>query len=144
MQVVECLGNGLQFTVITNSPRQAHRLAELGHRVKLTGGSLGGYPPACSGPDAEQFITQTRISRLFLDPDGLQQSGRLRTQREREAILKTMLLEAASSTVPVTTQPVFDEQPSVQFGTLDDVDLLITDSVASAAHTQLQAAGVRI
>ncbi|WP_254769034.1 HTH-type transcriptional regulator GlpR [Salinilacihabitans rarus] len=127
MQVVQHLPTDKSFLPVTNSPVIALELGERDLEMKVTGGSLRHRTRALVGPSAEAFIERTNFDLLFLGTNAIGDDGALSTPNEAEARTKQLMVENARRVVLVADATKYGERSFVQFASLEDVDLLVTD-----------------
>ncbi|ELZ98918.1 DeoR family transcriptional regulator [Haloferax mucosum ATCC BAA-1512] len=112
---------------VTNSPRLAVELNEDDNEVKLTGGTLRRRTKALVGPTAESFMQRTNFDVLFLGTNAIDIESGLTTPNEDEARMKELMVEKAEKVVLVADISKLGRRSFVQFASLADVDLFITD-----------------
>lgn len=128
MQVAKEVSDGLSNIFVTNSPLLLSRLAEEEETVKLTGGQYRTETKALVGPTAENYIRNSNFDLAFLGVNGISTDGSLSTPNESEAELKRLVLAHTSRSIVVTVTDKFGEQTFRRFGSVDDIDVLITDA----------------
>jgi DeoR family fructose operon transcriptional repressor len=128
MQAAKKVPDDLSNVYVTNSPLLLSRLAQGEETVKLTGGQYRRETRALIGPTAEDYIRKSNFDLAFLGVNGISKDGELSTPNESEAELKRLVLANTSRVVVVTVTEKFGEQTFRQFGSVDEIDLLITDA----------------
>ncbi|WP_416841458.1 HTH-type transcriptional regulator GlpR [Haloferax sp. DFSO52] len=128
MQVAKEFTNDDSIISVTNSPLLLPELAKEGGTVKSTGGEYRPETKALVGPSAEEYIRSSHFDLAFLGINGIELDGTLSAPNESEAELKRLVVEHAARTVVVTVTQKFDEQSFRRFGSIEDVDLFITES----------------
>ncbi|MBB6645698.1 HTH-type transcriptional regulator GlpR [Halobellus ruber] len=128
MQAAKKVPDDLSNVFVTNSPLLLSRLANEEETVKLTGGQYRYETKALIGPAAENYIRHSNFDLAFLGVNGISEDGELSTPNESEAELKRLVMARTSRVVVVTVIEKFGEQTFRQFGSIDDIDLLITDA----------------
>jgi DeoR family transcriptional regulator, fructose operon transcriptional repressor len=118
----------VDFVPVTNSPLLALELGTHATDLKLTGGTLRHRTRALVGPTAEAFMERTNFDLLFLGTNGIDTDGALTTPNEDEARMKQLMVENAERVVLVGDRTKFGERSFVQFASLEDVDVLVTDA----------------
>jgi DeoR family fructose operon transcriptional repressor len=96
--------------------------------VQLTGGEYRNETKALVGPTTEDYIRNSSFDVAFIGVNGIEPDGTLSAPNESEAKIKQLAVEHAARTIVVTTTEKFGEQSFRRFGTIDDIDLLVTDS----------------
>ncbi|TYL39076.1 DeoR family transcriptional regulator [Natronococcus pandeyae] len=128
IQVAMQAPSDTSFIPVTNSPLLALELGKNANDVKLTGGTLRHRTRALVGPSAESFMDRTNFDLLFLGTNGIDADGALTTPNEDEARMKQLMVENAERVVLVGDQTKFGDRSFVQFASLEDVDVLVTDA----------------
>lgn len=135
-----------ELTVIVNSPAIAMMLAP---RTNLTVILLGGRVRRSTFATVDEWLLQP-LSRMYLDvafmgAGGVSLERGLTTPDLAEASVKTSMMAAARRTVLLADHSKIENYSLARFGSVSDVDVLITDSGLSqdgaAALTQ---AGPRV
>lgn len=127
MQVAKTVSTGTAFIAATNSPLLAVELSDRIEGVKLTGGTLRQQTYALVGPTAESFLQRTNFDQLFLGTNAIDVDAGLTTPDEDEAQMKSLMCDNAERVVLVADRSKIGRRSFIQFGTLDDVDVFITD-----------------
>ncbi|MFP8951523.1 HTH-type transcriptional regulator GlpR [Natrialbaceae archaeon A-arb3/5] len=128
MQVAMQTPTDISFIPVTNSPLLGLELGKEATDVKLTGGTLRHRTRALVGPSAEAFMERTNFDLLFLGTNAIANDGSLTTPNEDEARMKQLMVESAERVVLVADQTKFGERSFVQFASVEDVDVLVTDA----------------
>jgi DeoR/GlpR family transcriptional regulator of sugar metabolism len=124
------------FVAITNSPLIALELRKQDGDVQLTGGSLRQRTRALVGPTAERFMQSSNFDVAFVGTNGIDADGVLTTPKAEEARMKELMIERSKRVVLVSTKEKLGEQSFKQFGTLDDVNVFVTDQPLSDEQRQ--------
>ncbi len=127
MQVAEQAATDIGFIPVTNSPLLGLELLSRDVDVKLTGGTLRRRTRALVGPTAQGFMQRTNFDLLFLGTNAIGDDGSLTTPNEEEAYMKELMVERADRVVLVADKSKYGRCSFVQFATLEDVDLFVTD-----------------
>lgn len=129
MEVARQAPDSVRFIAATNSPHLALELAEDDREVKLTGGTLRPQTQALVGPTGESFMQRTNFDQVFLGTNAVDGDAGLTTPNEDEARMKQLMVERAQRVVLVADATKFGRRSFVQFASIDDLDLVITDGV---------------
>jgi len=105
--------------------------------VKSVGGDFRGETKALVGPKAESYVRSSNFDLAFVGTNGVDANGALTAPNEEEANLKRLVIDNATRTVVVAVTEKFGERSFRQFGTVADVDLLITDGHVPDAFRDL-------
>jgi len=145
MEVAKAIPDGLSLLVATNSPENAFVLRESCGDVKVVGDSLRRSSDALVGPSAESYLRKTNFDLVYLETDAVQSDGGLSVSNEDEARIKSLLCEGGRRVVLVVDGSKFDQQSFREFGTVDDIDVVITDvSLDPEMRALFERAGVEI
>ena len=121
--------------VYTNSLPTATALARAAHpgvTVTLLGGQLVGFVEALVGPATEAALADLKLSHAFIAVTGVSLEGGLTVYTEEEARVVRAVIRAARKTVLLTDASKFGLVAGPEVGTLQDVHVLVTDSVPEA------------
>jgi DeoR family transcriptional regulator of aga operon len=134
------------LTVITNALNIALELSGLPTvRVMMLGGMLRQTSYSLTGPDAELALSRLSADRLFLGVDGLDTSIGVTTPDQQEASLNTMMVKASREVVAVLDASKLGQRSLAVIAPIADLDVVITDTAASAADIQsLRDQGVEV
>jgi DeoR/GlpR family transcriptional regulator of sugar metabolism len=134
------------LTFITNSMNVAMALEDNGwSSVVVSGGSFRTPSDALVGPFAVQTLRQLNADLLFLGVDSLDPSVGLTTPNIPEAETDRALIAGARQVVVVADSSKLGQVSLATFGSLDDVDVLITDTRADSGVLQsCRAAGLEV
>ncbi len=113
-------------TVFTNSLPAAQSLAERSSAsIHLLGGRVRPLTHATVGdPDA---LTALRVDVAFLGTNGITKRQGLSTPDWDEALVKRRMVQAADRVVVLADASKFGVETTVQFASLDDIDVVVTD-----------------
>ena len=115
------------LTVFTNSLPIAQTLQALPLiHCHLIGGSLRPLTKATSGYWALRELADLRVDTALLGTNAISDAGELSTPDTEEAAIKAALLSVAKRTVLLADHSKFSQRSIFQYGTLENVDLLIT------------------
>ena len=121
--------------VYTNSLPTATVLARAAHpgvTVTLLGGQLVGFVEALVGPATEATLADLKLSHAFIAVTGVSLQGGLTVYTEEEARVIRAVIRAARKTVLLTDASKFGLVAGPEVGTLQDVHVMVTDSVPEA------------
>lgn len=114
--------------VVTHSMTVAHLLAGVpGLNLSAIGGRVRGLTAAAVGAQAVDAISRLRPDVAFIGTNGLSAEFGLSTPDPDEAAVKRAILAAARRTFVVADADKFDAELLVSFGSLDAVDVLVSD-----------------
>lgn len=125
----EILPADRELTVVVNSPPLAAVLAaRSGLTVIMLGGRVRGRTMATVDDLGLNLLDQLRIDVAFVATNGLSLESGLTTPDPAEARVKRAMISSARRVVLMADHTKVGNDYLARFGTLDDVDLLITDS----------------
>lgn len=127
MQVAKAASGDDSTIAVTSCPLLLLELSKSGGTVKITGGEYRNETRALVGPTTEDYIRNSKFDLAFIGVNGIEPDGTLSAPNESEAKIKQLAVEHSARTVVVTVAEKFDEQSFRRFGSIEDIDLLITD-----------------
>ena len=132
--------------IITNSVPAAGVLSEQeGRSVWLLGGEVRGVTQAVVGPVAQETLGRLRVDIAFLGTNGFSVEHGFSTPHPSEAAIKRAMVACAREVVVLADSSKLGVDHLVQFASLDDVDVLVTDAgLPEAGLAELRAAGLRV
>jgi DeoR family fructose operon transcriptional repressor len=135
-----------RLEVVTHSMTIGHLLAgATGLGLTAVGGRVRGLTAAAVGPWTVDTITRLRPDVAFVGTNGLSATLGLSTPDPDEAAVKTAILRAARRVIVLADSQKHDVERLVSFGTLAEVDVLVTDTEpAGELATALAEAGVEV
>ena len=137
-EVARALSGHSGLLVITNSLQVA---AELYHHqgieVVVTGGSVRRSDGGIMGSQSEAVIAQFRVDLAVIGTSAIDADGTLLDFDIREVQAARAIIEHARRVVLVADSSKFARSAPVRVAHLDDVDILVTDRLPSAAVAEL-------
>ncbi|ALG84627.1 DeoR/GlpR family DNA-binding transcription regulator [Gordonia phthalatica] len=129
LQLALAIHGDTRLTYITNSVQIGGIVAELSSAtVLLTGGRLRPKTGAAVGAEAIAMLSRVRASIGFVGTNALSIAHGLSTPDSDEAATKRAMIAACATTVVVADSTKINREELVSFGTLEDFDVLVTDS----------------
>lgn len=145
LRLAEMLPVDRGLVVYTNSWPVGAALHDRGIEVVALGGRIRPATMASVGPLTGQALAGVNVDVAFLGTNALSFDRGLTTPDADEADVKHQMLAAARQQVFLVDSSKFGRVSHARHATLGDVDLLITDAEATAAHRKrLRAAGVTV
>ncbi|MFP5019381.1 DeoR/GlpR family DNA-binding transcription regulator [Pseudonocardia phyllosphaerae] len=134
------------FTVVTNSLPIASSLAGRPNiHLRLLGGRVRGTTLATVDDWATGTLAGLSVDVAFLGTNGFSPARGLTTPDPDEGATKRAMLRASRRAVVVADAGKFGADQFVRFGTLSEVDVLVTDTGLDPADaTALEAAGTTV
>jgi DeoR family transcriptional regulator, fructose operon transcriptional repressor len=145
-RLADALPGDRDFTVLTNSLPIAMKLSA---RPNLTllflGGRVRGRTLAAVDIWAMRSLEETFVDVAFMGTNGFSVERGLTTPDSTEAAVKRAMIKAARRAVVLADHTKFGNDNLVRFGSLEDVETLITDSGLDAELvTAIEGTGVRV
>ena len=135
-----------ELEVLTHSVPIAGRLA--GHPaigLRLLPGRVRATTQAAVGPETVEALRRLRTDVAFLGTNGISVAHGLSTPDHDEAAVKHAIVTSASRVVLLADADKLGQEHLVRFAELHDVDVLVTDSRATADElAPIEAAGVKV
>jgi len=145
LRLAEMLPTDRGLVVYTNSWPVGAALHERGIEVVALGGRIRPATMASVGSLAGQALAGVNVDVAFLGTNALSFDRGLTTPDADEADVKHQMLAAARQRVFLVDSSKFGRVSHARHATVDDVDVLITDAGATAAHRKrLRTAGVTV
>jgi DeoR/GlpR family transcriptional regulator of sugar metabolism len=132
LALARLLGDQPRLTVLTNSLRVAALLAGEGPDLILTGGELRRLSQTFVGPLTRPLVEQLRVDTAFMGTVGITAAEGLTTTDAREAFTKELVMAHARQVVLMADSSKIGRVSLVRFGTVDELDVLITDRSAKS------------
>lgn len=118
-----------RIEVVTHSLTLAHSLAGVaGASLTVIGGRVRGVTAAAVGAETVRAIEGLRPDVAFVGTNGVSAEFGLSTPDPDEAAVKTAIVRAARRVVVVADADKLGSELLVQFASLSDVDVLVTDA----------------
>jgi DeoR family fructose operon transcriptional repressor len=128
-RLVEAIPVDRELTVIVNSPPLATLLANRPQfSVIMLGGRVRGRTLATVDDWALQPLRHLHVDVAFIATNGLSVEHGLTTPDPAEASMKRAMIACARRTVLLADHTKVGNDYLARFGTIDDVDLFVTDS----------------
>lgn len=144
-EIAKVLPEAHSLLAATNSPETAFELRETCGEVKVVGDSLRRTSDALVGPSAESYLRKTNFDVVFLETDAVQSDGGLSVSNEDEARIKSLLCDGGRLVILVADGSKLGHQSFREFATINDIDILITETVLSdEIRDMFERAGVQI
>ena len=134
------------FTVITHSVPIAARLAPMGNvDLHLLPGRVRTATQAAVGPQTVDAVRGLRADVAFLGTNGVSVPHGLSTPDPDEAATKRALVTSAHRAVVLADSTLMGTERMVQFATLEEIDVLVTDDQArDRDRAAVESAGVEV
>jgi DeoR family fructose operon transcriptional repressor len=145
-RLAEALPLDRELTVVTNAlPIAATLAARPNVTVHLLGGRVRGRTMATVDAWAARVLADTYVDVAFLGTNGISVERGLTTPDVAEAEVKRAMIAAARRVVVLADHTKVGVDHFARFGSIDDVDVLVTDAGLDAGLAlDLDSAGVRV
>lgn len=124
-------------TVITNNAKAMLLTERPNASIILTGGEIRPPKASMTGEFALECMKRITATKCFLGVTGLSPTYGLTSATAPEPAVNAMMLERSHMHVIVADSSKIGKTSSFQFGSTDEVDLLITDSGATDEQVEL-------
>ena len=111
----------------------------------IVGGVIRNKTASAVGPDAVAMIKKMHTHKLFLGTNAIDLEKGLMTPNRMEAEIKEALIGSADEVILLADSSKFQKKALFPFGTVEDVDVLITDNNGDASFLEeLRKKGVKV
>lgn len=129
--------NAKQWSIVTNCLPIALSLANAGlDEVQLLGGSVRAITQAVVGDTALRTLALMRADVVFIGTNALTLDHGLSTADSQEAAMKSAMITNAHKVVVLCDSTKMGTDYLVSFGSVDDIDVVVTDSGAPESFVQ--------
>ena len=132
------------LTVVTNSLMAATLLMESGHHMILTGGEFRAISRTLVGPLTVPVLEKLTIDKAFMGTFGLSATDGITTTDVNEAYTKSQVITRARQVILLADHSKLGHTSFASWGTLRDLDILVTDAATEGMRQQLEEAGVEL
>jgi len=145
-RLAQALPGDRELTVVVNSPVIATVLGVRPNlNVLMLGGRLRGRTLATVDDWAFRTLAEIYVDVAFIGTNGCSVERGLTTPDPAEAAVKRAMIKAARRTVVLADHTKIGNDYLARFGSLSDIDLLVTDSSADGdLIADFEAEGVRV
>ena len=153
------LGSGTTVLALARSIRPIHRLTVISPSLQVSeilgadeaieivqlGGNLRHSNLSVVGKYAESPLADVSCSKLFLGVDGIDLDFGITTTDIREADLNKAMMRSAQKTIVLADSSKFRRRGFSKIASIDEVDLIVTDSGISDKIVQrIEASGIEL
>ncbi|WP_080794616.1 DeoR/GlpR family DNA-binding transcription regulator [Corynebacterium pacaense] len=129
--------NAKQWSIVTNCLPIALSLANAGlDEVQLLGGSVRAITQAVVGDTALRMLALMRADVVFIGTNALTLDHGLSTADSQEAAMKSAMITNAHKVVVLCDSTKMGTDYLVSFGSIDDIDVIVTDSAAPPSFVE--------
>jgi DeoR family transcriptional regulator, fructose operon transcriptional repressor len=137
MRLAELLPTDRDLVVYTNALPLMSMLLQRGVAVVGLGGRLRSETAAAVGPLTVAALAEINVDVAFLGTNALSYKRGLTTPDPDEALVKKTMLAAARQRIFLVDSSKFGGESLARHATLEDIDVLVTDSAVSAEQRRL-------
>lgn len=125
----------IEITIVTNSVRIIQALA-CRDKVRIIGicGEYSARHDDFHGPVAENTVKYFQIDTFFFSCQGINRQSGIRDGSDINAKLKQVMLQVSEKKILLVDSSKFDQYAFCKICTLDEVDILITNRLASQTY----------
>ena len=134
------------YSILTSGTNISSELSQRSKcNVSIVGGQVNGNTLSCSGPQAEVFIEGVNIDIAIMATSGYSLNSGFTSGSFSEHQLKRKVIKKAKRVIMLMDHSKLDHSMPYTFGTLQDIDVLITDvSLPQEIHAEAERCGVTI
>lgn len=145
-RVAAALPADRELFAVTNSVPIAARLSAVaGVHLHLLGGRVRGVTQAAVGAETLRVLGDLRVDVAFVGTNALSVPHGLSTPDADEAAVKRAMIAAANRIVVVADSRKIGREDFVRFGTVDAIDVLVTDTeLAASVGRELEDRGIEV
>lgn len=145
-KIAQQLPQDKSLVVMTNAINIAYQLVNSENiDVMVTGGTIRKNAFSLHGENAEEQLEKYRFEKLFLGVDGFDLEMGITTPHKGEALVNRAMCKVAKTIIAVCDSSKFDRRSFCIIATLEQVDVLITDSGIPAHYADtLRSMGIDV
>lgn len=128
LELAKRLNERRGLTVITNSLMAAAELMESQHKLIIVGGEFRHLSRTLVGPLTAPILNALRIGKAFLGTISLDTVSGIATTDPSEAFTKELVMKRSDRVFVMADSSKLSASSLAVSGTLDDIDVVITDS----------------
>jgi DeoR/GlpR family transcriptional regulator of sugar metabolism len=132
------------LTIVTNSMMAAASLMNTSHRLIIVGGEFRAISRTLVGPLTAPVIQSLNISKAFMGTIGFSLGDGMTTTDPSEAFTKEQILRRANQVILLADSSKFGVPSFARSGKLEDVNILVTESISAQFRHDLEVSGVRV
>jgi DeoR/GlpR family transcriptional regulator of sugar metabolism len=128
LELARRLGEKKDLTIVTNSLMAASELMECPHELIIVGGEFRQISRTLVGPLTAQTLNALKIGKAFLGTIGIDANDGISTTDPNEAFTKELVMRRSDRVYVMADSSKFSKSALALSGTLDDIDVVITDA----------------
>ncbi len=132
------------LTVVTNSLMAAEELMTSDHRLILVGGEFRALSRTLVGPLTSSIINSLHVDKAFMGTIGFTLEEGMTTTEPSEAYTKECIMRRSDQVVLLVDSSKLGTPSFARSGNLEDIDIVVTDSMAPQFQFELEARGLKV
>ena len=132
------------LTIVTNSLITAAELMDTAHRLILVGGEFRALSRTLVGPLTAPLINSLHVDKAFMGTIGFTLEQGMTTTEPAEAFTKEQVMKRANQVVLLADSNKIGVSSFARSGTLDDIDMLITETANDDFQQSLDTFGIEL
>ena len=132
------------LTIVTNSLMAAAALMTMPHRLILVGGEFRALSRTLVGPLTASVIQSVRVDKAFMGTIGFTLEDGMTTTDPGEAFTKEQVMRRANQVILLADGSKLGHPSFARSGGVEEINVLITDAVASEFEKELEQRGVEV
>ncbi len=124
------------LTIVTNSLAAIAELLDSNHNLIFVGGEVRKLSRTVVGPLTNEIINKIQINKAFLGTFGFTIEQGISTTDANEAYTKEIIMKKANEVIVLSDSSKLGVPSFVTSGSIDDIDILVTDSGISAEFAE--------
>lgn len=144
LALARMLSTRRDLTVVTNSLMAAECLMNAGHRLFLIGGEFRPLSRTLVGPLTASVVASLHVDKAFMGTIGFTLGEGMTTTDPGEAYTKEQVMHRANQVVLLADSSKLGVPSFACSGGIEDVDVLVTESVDTRFREELETLGVQV
>ena len=144
LMLAQMLEARLNLTVVTNSLTAAEALLNSRHRLVLIGGEFRALSRTLVGPLTASTIADIHVNKAFMGTIGFSLPQGMTTTDPAEAFTKEQIMRRANQVILLVDSSKLGVPSFACSGSIDDVDVLITEQADPNFRNELESLGVQV
>ena len=133
-----------RLVIVSNSLMAAAELMNTEHRLILVGGEFRSLSRTLVGPLTAPLVNSLRVDLAFMGTIGFSLADGMTTTDPAEAFTKELVMQRAARVVLLADHSKFGVTSFARSGSLDDIDVLVTDAAEDNLRLDLERRGITV
>lgn len=135
----------MPLTLITNDLMIVLKLSSLEGHLHVTGGKLANNVSRyLVGADAIKMISRQALSMYFIEANSISAQNGFMTHTDEDAQVKRAVLARSGKRICLADHTKFNRSSFVKYADMEQMDILITDTIDLGTRRQFSEAGLRV